>query len=104
MQALSHDTFSSLERLRRVLMTVAERKVIGEKATVIHTEVIDALVVRLHPDEVPGSLLTLEIASVHARDMLNISYFTGSVQLPDSAEMKEVLTGVGSFVDVEVLT
>ena len=60
---------------------------IGEEATVIHTEVIEILVARLHPNGVPGSRLTLE---------------TGSVQLPDSADVVQVLSGVEKFVDVEV--
>ena len=87
MQALSRETSFSLDLLRRILRTIAEKKVIGENATVIQTEIIDALVVRLHPDEAAGSQLTLK---------------TGSVQLPDSADMKETLNGVGNFVDVEV--
>ena len=66
---------------------MADEKLIGEEATVIHTEVIEILVARLHPDEVPGSRLTLE---------------TGSVVLPDSADVLQVLSGVEKFVDVEV--
>ena len=69
------------------MRTVAQKKLIGEEATVIHTEVIEILVARLHPDEVPGSRLTLE---------------TGSVQLPESADVAQVLSGVENFVDVEV--
>ena len=69
------------------MRTVAEEKLIGEEATVIHTEVIEILIARLHPNEVPGSRLTLE---------------TGSVQLPDSADVVQVLSGVEKFVDVEV--
>lgn len=88
MQALGRETLTSLGNLRRVLRIVAKKKMIGEKATVIHTEVIDVLIVRLHPDGAPGAWLTLE---------------TGSVQLPNSADMKEALTGAGNFVDVEVL-
>ena len=80
-------TALSLTLLRRVMRTVAEKKLIGEEATVIHTEVIEILVARLHPDGVPGSRLTLE---------------TGSVQLPDSAHVVQVLSGVEKFVDVEV--
>jgi len=78
---------TSLRLLRRVLGTVAEEKLIGEEATVIHTEAIEILVARLHPDGVPGFRVTLE---------------TGSVQLPDSADVTQVLSGVGKFVDVEV--
>ena len=70
------------------MRSVAEKKLIGEEATVIHTELIEILVARLHPDEVPGSMLTLE---------------TGSVQLPDSADVAQVLSGFENFVDVEVL-
>ena len=66
---------------------MVDEKLIGEEATVIHTEVIEILVARLHPDEVPGSRLNLE---------------TGSVRLPDSADFVEVLSGVEKFVDVEV--
>ena len=66
---------------------MADEKLIGEEATVIHTEVIEILVARLHPDEVPGSRLTLE---------------TGSVVLPDSPDVVQVLSGVEKFVDVEV--
>lgn len=66
---------------------MAEKKLIGEEATVIQTEIIDILVARLHPDGVPGSRLTLE---------------TGSVQLPDSADVAQALSGVRNFVDVEV--
>ena len=69
------------------MRTVVDEKLIGEEATVIHTEVIEILVARLHPDEVPGSRLTLE---------------TGSVVLPDSADVVQVLSGVQKFVDVEV--
>ena len=69
------------------MRTVAQKKLIGEEATVIHTEVIEILVARLHPDEVPGSRRTLE---------------TGSVQLPESADVAQVLSGVENFVDVEV--
>ena len=69
------------------MRTVAEEKLIGEEATVIHTEVIEILVARLHPDGVPGSRLTLE---------------SGSVQLPDSADFKRILSGFEKFVDVEV--
>ena len=69
------------------MRTVAEEKLIGEEATVIHTEVIEILVASLHPNGVPGSRLTLE---------------TGSVQLPDSADVVQVLSGVEKFVDVEV--
>ena len=71
------------------MRTVAEEKLIGEEATVIHTEVIEILVARLHPDYVPGSRLTLE---------------TGSVQLPDSADVTQVFSGVEEFVDVEVFS
>ena len=87
LQVLIIDTLASLKLLRRVMRTVAEKKLIGEEATVIHTEVIEILVARLHPDGVPGSRLTLE---------------TGSVQLPDSGDVAQVLSGVGNFVDVEV--
>ena len=87
LQALIIDTLTSLKLLRRVMRTVAQKKLIGEEATVIHTEVIEILVARLHPDEVPGSRLTLE---------------TGSVQLPESADVAQVLSGVENFVDVEV--
>lgn len=66
---------------------MAEKKLIGEEATVIQTEIIDILVARLHPDGVPGSRLTLE---------------TGSVQLPDSADVAQALSGVRNFVDLEV--
>lgn len=76
-----------MKLLRRILRTVAEKKLIGEEATVIQTEIIDILVARLHPDAVPGSRLTLE---------------TGSVQLPDSADVAQALSGVRNFVDVEV--
>lgn len=76
-----------MKLLRRILRTVAEKKLIGEEATVIQTEIIDILVARLHPDGVPGSRLTLE---------------TGSVQLPDSADVAQALSGVRNFVDVEV--
>ena len=69
------------------MRTVAEEKLIGEEATVIHTEVIEILIARLHPNEVSGSRLTLE---------------TGSVQLPDSADVVQVLSGIEKFVDVEV--
>lgn len=62
-------------------------KVVGEEPSVVDTEALDALVVRLHPEEVAGSLLTLE---------------TGSVRLPDSANMRELLRGAGDFVDIEV--
>jgi len=68
------------------MRTLAEGKLIGAEATVIHTEVIEILVARLHTDGVPGSRLLLE---------------TGSVQLPDSVEVFS--RGVGNFVDVEVL-
>ena len=67
---------------------MADEKLIGEEATVIHTEVIEILVARLHLDEVPGSRLTLE---------------TGSVVLPDSADVVQVLSGVEKFLYVEVL-
>ena len=70
------------------MRSVAEKKLIGEEATVIYTELIEILVARLHPDGVPGSRLTLE---------------TGSVQLPDSADVAQVLSGFEDFVDVEVL-
>lgn len=70
------------------MRNVAEKKLLGEEATVIHTELIEILVTRLHPDVVPGSRLTLE---------------TGSVQLPDSADVAQVLSGFENFVDVEVL-
>jgi len=66
---------------------VTKRKVVNEEPTIIRTEALDALVVRLEPEEVAGSLLTLE---------------TGSVQLPDSVDMREALTGAGNFVDIEV--
>ena len=69
------------------MRSVAEKKLIGEEATVIHTELIEILVARLHPGGVPGSRLTLE---------------TGSVQLPDSADVAQVLSGFENFVDVEV--
>ena len=69
------------------MRTMIEQKLIGEEAIVIHTEVIEILVARLHPDGVPGSRLTLK---------------TGSVQLPDSADVAQVFSGVGNFVDVEV--
>ena len=87
LQTLIIDTLTSLKLLRRVMRTLAEKKLIGEEATVIRTEVIEILVARLHPDGVPGSRLTLE---------------TGSVQLPDSADVAQVLSGVENFVDVEV--
>ena len=67
---------------------MAKRKVVNEEPTIIRTEALDAMVVRLDPEEVAGSSLTLE---------------TGSVQLPDSADMREALTGAGDFVDIEVL-
>ena len=67
---------------------MAKSKVVNEEPTIISTEALDALVVKLDPVEVAGSLLTLE---------------TGSVQLPDSAAMRQVLTGAGDFVDIEVL-
>lgn len=70
------------------MRTVAKRKVVNEEPTIIRTETLDALVVKLNPEEVAGSFLTLE---------------TGSVQLPDSADMREALTGLGDFVDIEVL-
>ena len=89
LQALIVDTLTSLKLLRRVMRTLAEGKLIGAEATVIHTEVIEILVARLHPDGVPGSRLLLE---------------TGSVQLPDSADAVEGFSrGVENFVDVEVL-
>lgn len=87
LQALIIDTVTALKLLRRVMRTVAEKKLIGDEATVINTEVIEILVARLHPDGVPGTRLTLE---------------TGSVQLPDSGDVSQVLSGVGNFVDVEV--
>lgn len=74
-----------MEILRKVLRTVAKGKVVGEEPSIISTEALDALVVRLHPEELGGSLLTLE---------------TGSVGLP--ADMRGLLTGAGDFVDVEV--
>lgn len=70
------------------MKTVAKRKVVNEEPTIISTEALDALVVKLDPVEVAGSLLTLE---------------TGSVQLPDLAALRHVLTGAGDFVDIEVL-
>lgn len=70
------------------MRTVTKRKVVNEKPTIIRTEALDALVVRLDPEEVAGSLLTLE---------------TGSLQLPDSADMRETLTAAGDFVDIEVM-
>ena len=77
-----------MEIIQNILRTVAKRKVVNEKPTIIRTEALDALVVRLDPEELAGSVLTLE---------------TGSVQLPDSAGMRETLEGVGDFVDIEVM-
>lgn len=77
-----------MEIVGKILKTVAKRKVVNEEPTIISTEALDALVVKLDPEKVAGSLLTLE---------------TGSVQLPDSANMKQVLAGAGDFVDIEVL-
>ena len=77
-----------MEIIQNILRTEAKRKVVSEKPTVIRTEVLDVLVVRLDPEELAGSVLTLE---------------TGSVQLPDSAGMRETLIGVGGFVDIEVM-
>lgn len=65
-----------MEIIRKILRTVAKRKVVNEEPTIIRTETLDALVVKLNPEEVAGSFLTLE---------------TGSVQLPDSAV---ALTGI----------
>ena len=69
-----------------VLRIIAKSKVIHEKPTVIRSESMDALVVRLHPDKVSGYRLILD---------------SGSVQLPDN--LNEILVGVGDLVDVEVL-
>ncbi|XP_078349636.1 LOW QUALITY PROTEIN: polycystin-1-like protein 2 [Oculina patagonica] len=80
---------TSLEVLRKILRTVTNGKVVGEEPSVVDTEALDALVVRLHPEEVAGSLLTLE---------------TGSVRLPHSANMRELLRGAGDFVDIEVIS
>ena len=77
-----------MEIVWNILKTVAKRKVVNEEPTIISTEALDALVVKLDPVEVAGSLLTLE---------------TGSVQLPDSAALRHLLTGAGDFVDIEVL-
>ena len=77
---------TSLERFHVVLKVIAKNKVIGEEPTVILTEAMEVLVVRLHPDEVAGSVFRLP---------------TGSVQLPD--DLKASLSGVGAFVDIEVL-
>ena len=71
------------------MKTATKRKVVNEEPTIIRTEALDALVVRLDSEEVAGSLLTLE---------------TGSVQLPDSADMRKTLTGAGDFVDIEVMS
>ena len=74
---------TSLELIRRVLRTIAKSNVIGEAPTIIHTDAMDALFVRLQPDEVAGSLLNLQ---------------TGSVQFPDDfTEIDE------DFVDIEVI-
>ena len=69
-----------------VLRIILKTKVIDEEPTVILSESMNALVVRLHPDKVSGYLLILE---------------SGSVKLPDN--LSEILVGVGDFVDVEVL-
>lgn len=76
-----------MEILRTVLRTVTNGKVAGEEASFIRTEALDGLVARKHPDELAGSLLSLE---------------TGSVWLPNSDDMRELMASVGSFVDVEV--
>lgn len=61
-------------------------KVVDEEPTVMRTKSVNTLVVRLHPEKVNGTSLTLPTGSVHFPDYLGGSLF-----------------GVGDFVDVEVL-
>ena len=68
-----------------VLKIMSKSKVTGEPPTVIYSDAMDTLVVRIHADELPGSVFSLQ---------------TGSVQLPD--DLTEILAGAGDFVDVEV--
>ena len=71
----------------RVLQTVIKGKVVGEDPSVIKTELLEALVARSHPEYVAGSLLTLETCYVH---------------FPESQIMRDMLSGTGEYVDLEV--
>ena len=73
--------------MRRVLQTVIKGKVVGEDPSVIKTELLEALVARRHPEYVAGSLLTLKTCYVH---------------FPESQIMRDMLSGTGEYVDLEV--
>lgn len=76
-----------LEIVGKILKIVVKRKVVNEEFIIISIEVLDVLVVKLDFEKVVGFLLILEI---------------GFVQLFDLVNMKQVLVGVGDFVDIEV--
>jgi len=75
-----------LENLHLILRVIAESKVVDEEPTVMRTESVNTLVVRLRPEKVNGTSLTLPTGSVHFPDYLGGRLF-----------------GVEDFVDVEVL-
>lgn len=76
-----------LEIVGKILKIVVKRKVVNEEFIIMSIEVLDVLVVKLDFEKVVGFLLILEI---------------GFVQLFDLVNMKQVLVGVGDFVDIEV--
>lgn len=76
-----------LEIVGKILKIVVKRKVVNEEFIIMSIEVLDVLVVKLDFEKVVGFLLILEI---------------GFVQLFDLVNMKQLLVGVGDFVDIEV--
>lgn len=76
-----------MENLHLILRVIAESNVVDEEPTAMRTESVSTLVVRLRPEKVNGTSLTLPTGAVHFPDYLGGSLF-----------------GVGDFVDVEVLS